>query len=141
MDIKDLLAPAASLVCVAFGWALNELSARNRWKRERSTRLMELRVENYAEWTAGMEESLADYASQKDESQYRTPLCEKRLMIIETDPGALRLIRAVHNSIPAFQSKDYNDLNALAHSDPEWEWPPFREKMTQLLEHIRRRSF
>ena len=137
--MKDLLTPIVPLLGVALGWVLNELSARSRWKRDWATRLSELRIESYAEWTAGMEEALANYARQKSGSQYRTPLCEKRLLIIETDKTALRLIHEIHDSIPELQSSAYDELSALAHSDSDWDWPPFRQKMNQLLEHIRGR--
>ena len=68
--MKDLLTPVVPLLGVALGWVLNELSARSRWKRDWATRLSELRIESYAEWTAGMEEALANYARQKSGSQY-----------------------------------------------------------------------
>jgi len=131
-----LLVPAlvslfATLAGVGLGWFLN-------WRTARSTRLMELKIENFGEWMAGMEQSLVDGAAQQDKNPYRTPLCEKRLLIIERDSYARRLIKEVHDSLPAFQSKAYNDLNAIAHSDSEWDWPPFREKMDKLQEHLRR---
>jgi len=138
MDLKNALLP---LIGVALGWALTELSSWFRWKREWRRKLNELRIESYAEWTAGMEANLVRYASQASagRAEYNTPLCEKRLQIIEHDPIALNLIRDIHQSIPTFESEDYKELERLAHSDPEWEWPPFREKMNQLLDHVRRR--
>ena len=129
--VPGLVSLFATLAGVGLGWFLNRRTARN-------TSLMELKIENYGEWMAGMEQSLVDYATRQDRNPYRTPLCEKRLLIIERDSYARQLIQEVHDSLPAFQSKDYNDLNAIAHSDPEWDWPPFREKMDKLLEHLRR---
>jgi hypothetical protein len=134
MDIKDLLlisTPAGTLAGVLIGWALNQRSSRR-------TRLSELKIENYAEWAAGMETSLANYVAQKGVNPYRTPLCEKRLLLIETDPIALKLIQEVRDAIPGVQSDDFKDLMEDAQLDPEQEWPPFRKKMDQLFEHLRR---
>ena len=129
--VPGLVSLFGTLAGVGLGWFLNRRTAR-------SARLMELKIENYGEWMAGMEQSLVDYATQRDRSPYRTPLCEKRLLIIERDSLARQLIQEIHDSLPGLQSKDYNDLNASANSDPEWDWPPFREKMDKLLDHLRR---
>jgi hypothetical protein len=76
--VKDLLPLLGTLTGVGLGWLLNSRTARR-------ARLVDLKIENYAEWAAGMEQSLHDYATQLKESAnpYRTPLCEKRLLIIE----------------------------------------------------------
>src|SRR2546423_1739375 len=100
MDVKTALIPLLPLFGVAVGWVLNELSAWFRWKREWRRKLNELKIESYAEWMAGMEDNLARYANQTTGGQYKTPLCEKRLQIIERDPVALALIQEIHKSIP-----------------------------------------
>ena len=140
MDTKNLLVSALpALAGVTLAWFLNYLSEKARWKREWRKRLIELRIENYAEWMRWMEEELVRYASRTSGGQYQVPLSEKRLQIVESDPVALDLIQEIHASFPAFESSDYKELNALAHSDPEWEWQPFRDKMNELLVHIRQR--
>ena len=100
---------------------------------------MELKIENYAEWTAGMEQLLTNCATQQGQNPYKTLLCEKRLLIIERDSYARQLIQEVRDSIPEVQSEDHNDLTAEASSNPEWDWRPFREKMDKLLEYVRRK--
>ena len=126
---------------VMVGWALNEFSFRMKSKREWAQWLNKLRVENYAEWTAGVEANLIRYAKQTKDShtEYRVPLCGKRLLLIEQDPQARRLIQEVHESIPALQTDDYKELEMVAYGSPEWDWPPFRNKMNELLDYVRQR--
>lgn len=138
MNWNDALLP---LIGVAAGWGLNELSTGLRWRREWRRKLNELRIESYAEWAVGMEANLNRYASQASggQAEFKTGLCEKRLQIIEHDPTAQSLIHEIHKSFPAFGSDDYEELVRLVNSDPDWEWPPFRKKMNELLDHVRRR--
>ena len=139
MDMKTLLASAIlSLFAVGLSWGLNQLSDQFRLKREWCRKLKELRIENYAELRAGMRESLVRYASQTNGEQYKAPICEERLQIVESDPIALKLIREVRASIPDSGTSDYNALRESVQSDPEWEWKPFEDKMNELLVHIRR---
>jgi len=109
------------------------------WKREWERKLKEIKIETYAEWTAGVEANFKSYAHQAiGQSSYDTPICEKRLQIIERDPVALKLILDINRSIPNPLSEDFEELRMLVHTDPEWEWPPFRDKMNELLDHLRR---
>lgn len=129
-----------TLLAVAVGWLLSELSARLKWRREARARLSNLLIENYAEWCAGIEERLQAYAVQDSGSlsDLQLPVIEKRLMLLEPDSEARRLVREVNKSIPMLGSEDFTDLQRSARS-PDWEWPPFREKMNRLLEFLQDR--
>ncbi len=137
MELTDAVLP---LFGVVVGWALTECSSWFRWKREWRRKLNELRIETYAEWAAGMESRLVNYAHQSSSgSEYKTSLCKKRIQVIEHDPVALGLMREIEESIPGPQTEDFESLRLFVHTDPEWDWPPFREKMNELLAHVRRR--
>ena len=44
---------------------------------------------------------------------------------------------AVHAAFPNHGSQEQNELEMMADGDPEWDWPPFREAMDKLTEHVR----
>jgi len=85
-----------------------------------------------------MESNLVSYAMQSGRGgSYKVPLCEKRLLLIEQDEVSRQLIQAVHNSIPAAMTSDHHELEMTAHGSPDWDWPPFREAMENLMSHVR----
>jgi len=138
----DIVSPIfVALPGVFVGWMLTEMSYWLRSKREWSNRLNELKIENYAEWAAGMDANLVTYATQTSGSRipYKTPLCEKRLLLIERDPEARRLIREVQDSIPDYGTDDYQDLREEAYTNPEWDWDPYRQRMDELLGYVRKK--
>jgi hypothetical protein len=124
---------------IAVGWTLNELSARFRWKREWRRKREEMLLDAYVEWCANMEKHLVDYARCTHEGEQQPPLVFTRLMLLERDPDARRLVDAVLASIPRLDSEEHKDLQEQAHTDPEWSWPPFRKKMDALSDHLRNR--
>jgi hypothetical protein len=130
-----------AVVGIIIGWALNEFASFFRWKREEKQRLNVLKIETYAEWISGTVENFNRYASQQHtgRSEYRTPLCENRIKLIEKDKKALELIEQIHKSIPDLYSPDYQDLEDLVQSNPDWEWKPFKEKMNELVSHLRKK--
>jgi hypothetical protein len=87
-----------------------------------------------------MEENLIRYARQDDtgKSEFRTPLCEKRLELVEADKQALSLVKQVHASIPPLLSDDHEAMIDQVRIDPEWDWPPFRRSMDELIQHVRK---
>ena len=129
----------STVVGLVIGLAFGELSSWLRHRREWGRRLRELRIEYYAEWAAGMESTLVSYAMQRGGgSSYKVPLCEKRLLLIEQDEVSRQLIQAVHNSIPDAITSDHQELEMTAHGSPDWDWPPFREAMENLMSHVRK---
>ena len=137
MNWTDLAFP---LIGVIVGWALTEASTWFRSRREWRQRLNEIKIDTYVEWTAGMEANLFSYARQDGggSTGYKMPLCEKRLQIVEHDPVLRELIEGISESIPDYGTPEFEDLQISAHSDPEFDWPPFREKMNELIGHVRR---
>lgn len=138
MDWNNVVLPLSGVVV---GWLLTELSAHHTAKRQWNQRLRELRIEAYAEWAAGMESHLVNYAQQRVEggSDYRVPLLEKRLLLIDYDSETQELIKQVRNSLPDSGSNDYEELRMISHSDGEWDWPPFRTAMNALFAHVQKR--
>jgi hypothetical protein len=135
MDGKDYL----PLAGVALGWGLTQLSTYLLRGRERRQRFADLRLATYAEWAAGIEGQFNAYATQQGSVQkHDVALCEKRLLLLEADPAIRALIQAVHDAFPALGSAEHGELEMIAHSDPEWEWPPFRDALNRLLERVRR---
>lgn len=135
------LSPVLPLIGVGAGWLLNELSSLVRARREWRRRSRELLLENYAEWMAGMEEVVAQYARQtsgETKREYRTPLCEKRLLLLERSERNRRLVRQVWDSIPSLGTADYQEFTMSAQADPDWDWPPFRRAMDELADVVRR---
>lgn len=112
-------------------WALSH--------REWARRLSEVRLRAYSEWTAGMEDICREYASQTSQrsSKHDIDRCEKRLMLIEMDPVARKLVGDVRRSLPQLDTAEYASFCDGFHSDPEWDWPPFRKKMNELIAHVR----
>jgi hypothetical protein len=136
MDVKDLL----PLVGVAVGWGLTQISSHTQRKREQRQRLNDLRRATYAEWAAGIEAQFSAYAANQQHPpvhEHDVALCEKRLLLLETDATIRSLIQAVHDAFPALGSAEYQELEILAHTDPEWDWPPFRVALNQLLDRVR----
>lgn len=129
----------APLVGTMIGGAISALTAWLLFKGQRKQKLMELRIETYAEWMAGTEDNFVAYALQRSDSRhsYRVPLCEKRLLLIERDAKARQLIQAVHDSIPEWGTEDHRELDLIAGGSPDWDWPPFRKAMNELTEHLR----
>jgi hypothetical protein len=126
-----------SLAGVALGWGLTYFSSRSQRRQERRQRLDDLRLATYAEWMAGIEEHFVAYATQRNMTHtHDVALCEKRLLLLEKDPAILALIKAVRAAFPDLGSEAQQELEMLA-NDPEWEWPPFRDAMNQLLERVR----
>jgi hypothetical protein len=143
MECKDVFTPMLAIGGIVIGWVLSELSSRWGSKRAWSQRLKELKIENYTEWASGMEANLVAYATQTEgsRSEYKTPLCEKRLLLLESNPKLRTLIEEVHKSIPDYGTEDFRELEMKAHGSPDWDWPPFRKKMDDLLDRVRKSLF
>ena len=134
MDGKDLL----PLVGVAMGWGLMHYSSSTQRRRERRQRIDDLKLATYAEWAAGIEAQFVAYATQQSQTQtHDVALCEKRLLLLEKDPAIRALIQAVHDAFPPLGSAEQQELEMIAHADPEWEWSPFRDALNRLLERAR----
>ena len=126
------------LIGVALGWGLTQYSSRQQRRLERRQRVDDLRLATYAEWMAGIEEHFSAYATQKDSTQgHDVALCEKRLLLLEKDPAIRALVQAVRDAFPAIGSAEHRELEMIAHGDPDWEWPPFRDALNRLLERVR----
>ena len=135
MDGKDLL----PLVGVALGWGLVQYSSRAQRRLERRQRIDDLRLATYAEWAAGIEAQFVAYATQQASTRtHDVALCEKRLLLLEKDPAIRALVQAVHDAFPALGTADQKELEMIAHTEPEWEWPPFRDALNRLLERARK---
>jgi hypothetical protein len=136
MDGKELL----PLVGVALGWGLQQITSWRQRMRDRQHRVDDLRLSTYAEWMAGMEARFNEYARRQGSPTERhdVSLCEKRLLLLERDPAIRKLVAAVHAAFPNHGSEEQTELEMMAHGDPEWDWPPFRDAMNALLEHARR---
>ena len=86
-----------------------------------------------------MEARLVDYALQRTSTErHDVALCEKRLLLLEKDPEIRALIQAVNDSLPDDGTEEQRELEAEAHSGPEWDWPPFRKALDALMERVRR---
>jgi hypothetical protein len=100
-----------------------------------------MRLENYAEWWAGMEQRLDQYAMQATggQSSWDVELCKKRLMLLENNENTRKLIKAVHDSIPVYGTPDFEFLELSAHGESTLSWPPFDEAIDALVRHVRAR--
>lgn len=138
MDWGNAL-PIGAVVGAVGGWVLSEMSGRFRAQREWRRRLREIKIDAYAEWMVGMANHLVRYAREDagDQSEDRTVLCETKLLLVEHDGAARRLIAAVRESMPDYGTDDYQELRELAHTAPDWEWPPFQRAMEDLRERVR----
>jgi hypothetical protein len=117
-------------------WLLNEVSSSLRFRRERRPKLNELRVELYAEWLEGVREFLRDYASdglQSPPPRYDRLLSLRKLLLVEQDEKARKLVHGVLDSIPAYGAEAWQDLQNI-----DDEWPPFTKTVDELMEFVRR---
>src|ERR1019366_3304026 len=141
MDLKDLLPLAGAAIGVggtALGSWLGQRSSSEQHGRVRRQQIDDQRLATYAEWAAGVEAQFNAYASQRGAAQVPdVAICEKRLLLLETNAEIRALIQAVRNTFPAVGSAEQRDLEMMVDGDPDWEYPPFRDAMNRLLDRVR----
>ncbi len=128
----------ASLLGAIVGGVLVLVGNAFQLRRQRLHRLLDLRLDAYSEWLAGMEARLASYATQslRESDEHRVELCEKRLILLEQDERVRCLIRDVWAAFPRIGTDEYEDLRR-EFTQPESDWQPFRASMDALQTHVR----
>jgi hypothetical protein len=143
MHLSDLVALApflsslgiGSLLGVFLGWKLTSRHAERMFARQRQHALDDLRRETYVEWLQAAERILGVTAANHGlpaETLKSFGVCSTRLDLIEVDPVARDLRLKAWQAIPAHDSEEGA---ALYYS--EGDWPPFREAVAKLTEHLR----
>lgn len=122
----------ASFSGVVLGWLLHEFSSRFAFSRGRREGTDRLRLDAYAHWAAGMESVVQGRDAGAD-----LLIHEKRLLLLEPRSSARARINAVRESIPTPDTEDYREFDAERHSNPDFDWPPFRRSVDELFEHVR----
>jgi hypothetical protein len=104
--------------------------------RTRKGQTESLRVA-YVEFMACAESILGTAGNMKDLHERRL-MADTRLKIAEKSAERRALAQKVWDSIPQAESEDSYEWAALGTTDPNPDWPPFREAMRALQERLRR---
>jgi hypothetical protein len=133
--IKDLLSPGFTGL-MAFGGIL--LSSWLNSRQVERRQLNEVRLECYAQWSVSMAERMRIYAKQLDKPipSDDFKVIHAKLLMMEPDPVLRALIKGIWDTIPKLWTPDSRELLEVSAREPDFVWPPFQEKMDELVDRV-----